>query len=275
MNFEKIVQSLQKIDGITIRTQEPLHRHTPLRVGGPAKVWALVANENSLKRTILVAKRNRVRWKIHWPFDDWLVKDSGFNGIIIRLIGEFEQTYSHEGTVVAHSAVLWSKLPSIAPWLEEFRRWPGTVGGLFQKNEANCLRGFPLRIHCLIDQEIETIEVSKRQKAQLPEDSIPLRIEIAGKRKARDLFPSRGGTLFKLPKGGAVHSLVHEYGLCGIRLRNWKLSTESPGLIIHTGRGNCSDAILLTKALQERIQKIHGTKWELNIPIIGTRRGKK
>ena len=91
MNIDQLRTRLQDIQGISLRTKEPIHRHTPLRVGGPAAIWAWVANEKALLLCLKAARKHKVRWRIHWPFGDWLVRDGGYKGLIIRLTGDFEK----------------------------------------------------------------------------------------------------------------------------------------------------------------------------------------
>ena len=271
-----VLAALRSLDGISIRTDEPMQAHTPLRVGGPATIWAGVPSEETLQEVLQIAQKQRLKWKIHWPFENWLVKDNGFRGLIIRLVDNFEEAYlDHQNNIVAHSSVLWSRLPSLLPEFKEMQKWSGSIGGLFERNEENCLRGFPLEVHWVSATQKGTVTVSRRKKVMLPPNTVPVKIVFQGPRHQTGAVPTRIGTFFRLPKGEPLGVTLRDYGLCGIRLRNWKLSTHCPGLIVNLGKGNCRDALLLYKALRERVQKLHGTKWELSIPVIGSNRGKK
>ena len=79
------------------------------------------------------------------------------------------------------------------------------------------------------------------------------------------------GTLFRFPKRTEPAELLRSSGLSGTRLREWKLTPLSPGMVVHLGRGNCSDVLLLAKGLQQRVKRQLGVSLELRPPIIGTR----
>lgn len=272
----KALEALRKVDGVFIKTHEPLQNHTPLRVGGPTSMWAWVSTEEALQAVLQIAQKTKTKWRIHWPFADWLVRENGFNGLIIRLVDDFEEVYlDADQNIVAYSSVLCAHLPSLQPSFGEMNCWSGSIGGLFEKAEESVLRGFPMTVHWLSSTEKGVVTVSRRKKIILPHNTIPIKIHFHGPRLQKGAEPTRTGTFFRLPKGEPIYAKLQDYDLCGIRLRSWKLSSHTPGLIVNLKKGTCSDALLLYKALQERVQKLYGTKWELSIPIIGSKRGRK
>ena len=60
-------QQLIEISGLRVRPGEPMAAHVPLRVGGAAELWAVAEHADALRDCIRAARRNKVRWRLHWP----------------------------------------------------------------------------------------------------------------------------------------------------------------------------------------------------------------
>ena len=84
-----------------------MHQHTPLRVGGPVEAWVRCTSVGARTAMPLIRKQS---WRIHWPFEDWLVKDGGLAGIVLRLEGDFEAVRSIQHGIELGTAALWSSL---------------------------------------------------------------------------------------------------------------------------------------------------------------------
>jgi UDP-N-acetylenolpyruvoylglucosamine reductase len=261
---------LSGIEGALVRAEEPLHRHTPLRVGGPAQYWATVSDRNALAELLKAARRERLRWRIHWPFEDWLVRDGGCNGLVIRLGGRFEGVERTEEGLLLGSAALWSYTSGIGGWGKELAHWPGSVGGLLQAGEASCLQGYPIRIRWMKGRELQSLEVTRKERLpELPKQAILCDILIRSNRKRARGEPARSGALFRFPRRAKPAELLRTSGLAGTRLREWQLTPLSPGMVVHLGKGNCRDVILLAKGLQQRVKRQLGIRLEIRPPIIG------
>ena len=84
MPTDSLLTRLAATPGVSARSGEPLSAHTPLRVGGPAAVWAVVQDVDALRNTLTAARAEKVRWRVLWPMEDLIFRDAGFNGLIIR-----------------------------------------------------------------------------------------------------------------------------------------------------------------------------------------------
>ena len=85
MMIDALLEDLKPISGATVRPGEPMARHTPLRVGGPADIWTSVADIEALSAVLSASRRHKVPWRICWPLGDWLVRDGGVRGLVVRL----------------------------------------------------------------------------------------------------------------------------------------------------------------------------------------------
>ena len=104
MPAAELKEALIGADGITVRAEEPLAHHLPLRIGGPVELWINVHDEDALVRATKAARANNSVWRVHWPFQDWLVRDGGLKGAVLRLGRGFEHiTLSQESLTTPNS----------------------------------------------------------------------------------------------------------------------------------------------------------------------------
>jgi UDP-N-acetylmuramate dehydrogenase len=116
---------------------EPMSRHTTLRAGGPADLFAPIASADALRDLVLLARKLRAPYLVLGAGSNVLVSDAGFRGLVIlnkaRQI-EFETVHAPAPRVQAESGVI---LPALArecvgrglAGLEWAVGVPGTVGG--------------------------------------------------------------------------------------------------------------------------------------------------
>ena len=126
------------------RTDEPFGAHTPLRCGGHAKRWIWVYSEDALKEMVSTLRKQREPWLVHWPFQDILCKNGGYEGTVLRLAGSFSNISYRENSVVLGSAALWSQLA--LGYDRAFGLWGGSVGGLFAQREEALLNSHTLKL---------------------------------------------------------------------------------------------------------------------------------
>ena len=84
MSLSDWLQLLESVPEIVVRQEEPMARHTLLRVGGQAEAWLVVESQEALEKTATLAKQHGV--KTHF-FEDSnvLVRDGGLSGVWIRM----------------------------------------------------------------------------------------------------------------------------------------------------------------------------------------------
>ncbi len=123
----------------SLRTDEPLARHTTWGIGGPADYYLELKNQNELIQLILWALAHGLPLTPLGQGSNVLVGDKGIRGVTFRLRGEFER-WRFDGDVVhAGAGVLLPTLSRAAAerglaGAEPFCGIPGTVGGALQTN---------------------------------------------------------------------------------------------------------------------------------------------
>jgi len=220
MALDELHRQLEARPGVHVRAAEPMSRHTPLRVGGHVGLWIVVDSLVDLKDTLRATRKHKIPWRIHWPFQDWLVRDAGFSGAIIRMGREFETVTVSDQTIRIGAASPWSALGHITTI--PIGRWPGTPGGLFGQGEQHRLKGLSMTLRWLRGRQIidQTVNAESPPPAlKRTEVLLDMTLTKRMRRFVRLKSPSRTGQLFSAPKGMQAAQVLSDSGLCGTRLK--------------------------------------------------------
>jgi len=273
MENTELVDALRQVPGAIVRCGEPMAAHTPLRVGGPAAVWVVADDPHVMQEVLRVARAHKTRWRLHWPMEDCIVRDKGISGLVIRPGRGYEGAGRREpGKVWIKAATPWAALTPLT--LLTISRWPGTVGGLFAAGEQDRLEGLGMTLRWVKGRRHQEKHIAPGETVPaLKPSEILTELELEEEMpKRRRLKPPPGpGRIFKNAKTSDAGELLLRAGVCGARLRDWRLTPAEPGTVIHTGTGNCRDILLLVKGVTERVQRARGVKLDLRIPVIGDR----
>lgn len=124
---------------------EPLSRHTTMRVGGAARFWAEPQSEAQLEATLDAIKSSGVPLKVLGAGSNLVAGDAGFEGVVLHLGNGFAYQRVENHLMICGGASLLPKLTHFALKnnLGNFE-WacgiPGTVGGSLWGNAG--ARGF-------------------------------------------------------------------------------------------------------------------------------------
>ena len=261
-------EELALIEGVHIHTNHQLYMHTPLRVGGPVEAWVRCNSVSALRAAMPIVRKHS--WRVHWPFEDWLVRDGGLGGIVIRLEGELEHIKTIEHGVELGTAALWANLMGVENAPKELQHWSGSVGSaLLSKDAAKLFAGFEIEVEWLRGRHKHRRFFDHQTPLEIPENVIPLFVRIFNIRRPRKLMPSRTGHVFSLDKNYPVGQTLTDLNLHAVRLRSWKVSECNPNIIVHLGKGQLEDLQLLQKALNQRLQPARNTKLAVRVPVLG------
>jgi UDP-N-acetylmuramate dehydrogenase len=119
-----------------IREHEPLHRHTTLRAGGPARFFIDATSPDGLLEAIRFAQSRRLPTLVLGDGSNVLVGDGGFEGVVIHVATRGIQTANLTGgkvQMIAEAGEPWDRLVVWAverglSGLENMSLIPGTVG---------------------------------------------------------------------------------------------------------------------------------------------------
>ncbi|MBC8018433.1 MAG: FAD-binding protein, partial [Verrucomicrobia bacterium] len=119
--------------------QEPLSRHTSLRVGGPADLFAVPRDTTDLLQLLKSVEEQQLPWFVIGGGYNLLIRDGGFRGVVISLKKLNRMEATHSGTIRVEAGVRNIDLSRLAEehqmtGLEFLVGIPGSVGGAVRMN---------------------------------------------------------------------------------------------------------------------------------------------
>ena len=285
---------------ISICFEEPLSRHTSLRIGGPAEAMAFPKTKEELALLLKESSLWDTKPVILGAGTNVLAPDDGLRGLTVCLkdaldgMERLDETSIRvmAGVTMARCAV-FAASQSLSG-LEFAHGIPGTVGGGVYMNagayggdigsvckEVELMdRGgnihvlsasqmdFSYRHSCLESRDL--IVVSAVFALQPGEEAaIRARMkELQTKRIASQPlnFPS-AGSAFKRPQGGYAAALIEEAGLKGFRVGDAAISEKHAGFAVNLGKATAEDMKTLLDAVSNKVEKNSGIRLEPEIRI--------
>ena len=97
-----------------VKTDEPLSRHTTMKVGGAARWFAAPDNDDELRAVLQLAKRHAIPLRVLGNGSNLIAHDDGFDGVITHLGKGFSWQRADDDKMVAGGAALLPKLAHFA-----------------------------------------------------------------------------------------------------------------------------------------------------------------
>jgi len=290
---------LPAVRGRLIR-DEPLAPFTWLRVGGPADVIFMPADEADLADFLRGLDRGVPLMTIGVG-SNLLVRDGGIEGVIVRLGRGFAEIEAQaDGRMSAGAAALDSALAKAAAkagvaGLEFYAGIPGTVGGAVAMNAGCygaetrdvCVRalgwsrsgepaacenpaGFAYRHGWGSEEGVVVTRAEFAGRADDPAAIAARMAEITARREqTQPIREKTGGSTFKNPPGRSSWKLVDEAGWRGKPFGGAMFSPLHANFLINTGEATAADLEGLGEAARADVKATSGVELEWEIKRIG------
>lgn len=159
-----IVERMNEIDGVRARENEPMAMHTTLGVGGPADIYAEVTTESGLVSLMQYISDCGLPWMVIGDGTNLLVSDMGIRGVVLSLVGEFQEVNVRAPYIEAGASARLSAIADLAAdnnlsGFEGIGVVPGTVGGAVVMNAGTYL-GY-------VDQVLVNVHIVNEQGNKL------------------------------------------------------------------------------------------------------------
>ncbi|MBR6689418.1 MAG: UDP-N-acetylmuramate dehydrogenase [Clostridia bacterium] len=292
------------IDESKVRFNEPMEKHTTLKVGGPADILVLPENVQDVIDAMEFAKEYDVPVTVIGNGSKLLVLDGGIRGLVIKLGSKFSNVEVNGEYITAEIGLSMPRLAIIAKdneltGLEFAAGIPGYLGGgVFMNAGAyggelgNVIEEVTYldknnEVKTLTHDELEFGYRSSYFKNHKDEGNIILQAkfkltkgnkeEIEAKmkenndsRKAKQPleYPNAGST-FKRPEGYFVGKLIDDLGLKGYRIGGAEVSTKHSGFIVNVDHAKAKDVLDLINYIKEKVFEANKVKLEEEIIILG------
>ncbi|HEY8514217.1 MAG TPA: UDP-N-acetylmuramate dehydrogenase [Candidatus Binatia bacterium] len=290
--------------GCVVRRNEPLARHTSMRVGGPADLFCEVETEDALAELLRWASARDVPVFMLGGGTNLVVADAGVRGLTIKLGRSFARIEWVEerdvARVVAGASANFKRLVLEVTergysGLEFGEGIPGTVGGgvlmnagAFGGEIANvveALRGVSRtgeRRRLLRDElafayrrlDLPPGFVVTALEMRLVRDdpqAIAQRIADAKRKRGRrqPLGLPNAGSIFKNPPGDFAGRLIELCGLKGKRVGGAQVSPQHANFIVNTGGARAADVRALMDEIRDVVAQRCGVLLEPEVRLVG------
>ncbi len=287
-----------------LRLDEPLSPFTWLRVGGPAEVLFLPADEEDLA-AFLAALPLEVPVTVLGVGSNVIVRDGGVEGVVIRLAGrafgeiaiEPEESRLIAGAAVLDAALARAAAGAAIGGLEFYAGVPGTVGGALTMN-AGCYGGetgdwltAAWGVDRKGDKRVFTLAdfAYGYRESHAPADIIwtgavyqgrpgsrqQIEEAILGITRQREatqpIREKTGGSTFRNPPGQSAWRLIDDAGWRGKAWGGAMFSPKHANFLINTGEATAADLEDLGEAVRADVFAKTGVTLEWEIRRIGRR----
>ncbi len=284
-----------------IRRGVPIRDLTSYKLGGPARYFSEPATRAELERVLAIRNRFAVPVLVVGRGSNLVVSDRGFDGLVIRLAGEFSHVRIEGDLVIAGAAVslpVLARTVTRAGWggLEFYVGIPGSVGGAVVMN-AGC---FGTETCDVLDTaeivQLASGAISTAGPARLAmgyrttavtSDELVLSARLrlvptsreAAEDKMREITRWRkdhqpGGTLnagsvFKNPPGDAAGRIIDTMGLKGFGTGRVRVSERHANFFVAESGATAQEVWDLVQAVRRRVFEHTGIRLEPEIRFAG------
>ena len=298
----EIFEKFLKEKGIAYKENEPLAKHTSIKIGGPASLMVFPTKEEELMEIAKNATELDIPWYVIGGGSNLLCADEGYSGVVINLRsmkGIAEGSFAQGATLSLEvlSGTMVGEVLSFArrkgySGLEFLAGVPATVGGAVRMNAGAYGRSFSMlvrRVKLLKEGKIEdyepkdgdwtyrsfrkegivvsvTLELAKAN----PEEIEKNLKDIYFKRKAsQPLAEKTFGSAFKNPPCCYAGKLIEDCGLKGYRIGGAKVSERHANFIVNLGTATAKDVLALLREVQKRVWNRFGIMLEPEVKFLG------
>ena len=283
-----------------LRFNEPMSKHTSLRVGGPAEQFFI---PNSVEDLSIFLKTLDSNLPILWlgRGSNLLVRDGGLSGVVvatskisnvIEKVGKYlvRVGASIPCTKFARQCIRWKLGPS-----EFFSGIPGTIGGALSMNagafgyetwdnvfEVNTInregeirarnpKDFQVSYRNVLGPENEWFIEAKMLFDPKFEASMEKQKDIINARKnTQPIGLPSCGSVFQNPPGDFAARLIESANLKGYRIGGAEISSKHANFVINVGSATAEDIEKLILFMRKTVLKVHNVMLKKEVRIVGS-----
>jgi len=283
-----------------LKRDEPMAKHTTLRVGGPADVYVEPATEADLALILQWCGEYGVKFFILGRGSNLLVRDGGFRGVVICLSSPEFSRIEIDGTRIRAGAGAKQKNVAVEAkrnglsGVEFLEGIPGSIGGALRMNAGamggetfNAVESVRVMDFSGNISELSPVEMSVayRSCATLknhialsavfqckpePREEIEKRMKAYSEKRwsSQPAAPS-AGCMFKNPTTIPAGKLIDELGLKNTKVGGARISMEHGNFLVNDGGATAKDVLELIGILRAKAKVERGIDLHTEVEIIG------
>jgi len=294
-------EALRALLGDGVVRDEPMRRHTTLKIGGPADAFAEPASVREVSALARWCAAARVPLTVVGGGSNLLVRDGGIRGVVLgtgRLRG---LALVPPTTIRVEAGVSTGKLLSLAMksdlgGIEFLGGVPGSVGGGLIMNAGTYLGEFKDVTTWVESVRLADGEILRRDNtacgfryrhSDLPASEVVVAAELALRPRPRaeieaevkalrlrrhDREPkkvSSNGSTFKNPPNDFAGRLIEAAGCKGWHEGDAVCSPVHANWLVNTGAATAAELVRLIDRVRAEVARVHGLTLELEVKILG------
>jgi UDP-N-acetylmuramate dehydrogenase len=298
---------IQRRLGVKTVRDEVLARHTTMRVGGPADLFAVAHNAFELRGLVRFARGRAVPFLVLGRGSNLVVADAGFRGLVIQARAEGshvdgERYVAGAGVPMARAAT--ETQAAGLTGLEFGLAIPGTAGGAVWANAgahgadvAAVLESATLLLGDGSEAVVPAGELELRYRhsrlkaANPPGSANPAEIVLGAvfrlapadpaeikarlddirrwRREHQPLGIPSAGSVFRNPDGDSAGRLVDDLGLKGYRRGGAAVSEKHANFIVNDQKGSASDVRAVAEHVRAEVRRRSGIELVFEVEFAG------
>jgi UDP-N-acetylmuramate dehydrogenase len=278
---------------------EPMSRHTSLKVGGPADLYAVPEDVDDLQALVRQLAEQQIPWLVIGRGYNLLVRDGGIRGAVISLERFSRIEAVGDGRIRAEAgaenlAVVRFGQQLGLGGIGFISGIPGTIGGAIRMNAGAYGEGLLQRTACItllrdgavcefcIDEldygyrrlDLQpgdlvlaaTLQLVPRDPAET-EDEVRKDLEL--RRSKHNVGHPSAGSFFKNPAGQAAWRLIDAAGLRGASEGGALVSPVHSNFLVNSGNATAADFLGLSERVKAAVLEQSGVVLEEEVRIVG------
>lgn len=293
-------QALETANVGKIKEQEPLKKHTTIKIGGAAELFVEPQSIEALQSAMTIINDYAVPWRVIGRGSNLLVTDAGLNGVVIKLGKginqmsiENDQLRIGAGFPVVPLATLMSKKGYSG--FEFAGGIPGSIGGAVYMNagaHGSDIANIIDKAHILFpDGTLKWMtkdELDYSYRTSILQSNQGICIEAIFRLEpgdATELFTNMQsfkdyrhgtqpydkpccGSVFRNPLPDHSGQLIEAAGLKGHQIGGAQVSELHANFIINTGDAKAQDVLDLIEYIQATIKERNGIELQTEVEIV-------
>ena len=299
----EILTEAQSSDKLSVIENADMSKYTSFRAGGKAAALVEVENKEQLKAVLRFADEENIPHLLIGNGSNTLFKDSGYQGLVIKLgdyfnyLAEESDTRLRIGASMLLSTAAKMALEESLTGMEFASGIPGSIGGAIfmnagayggemkdivasvhavspdgrdEKDFTNEEMQFGYRSSILQQNGWIATDVTFNLTTGNKEEIAAQMKDLNARRNAKQPvnYPSAGST-FKRPEGYFAGKLIEDAGLKGLTVGGAQVSTLHSGFVINKGGASATDILQLIALVQNTVYDKFGIMLEPEVRIIG------
>lgn len=267
--------------GASARWDEPLHRHLPLRTGGPCDLFLVVHTTEALTESLAVCKDAGLRITPLGHGSRTVARDGGLAGAVLRLgvglsrLGRVSDP--GEGGWHGAGAPLAAVVQRLGPDhpLAALADRPGTLGASLAQDDGWAPFVEAVRVHRrggvreigaaeALSGRALVVGARLRAAGDLAADAPPPAVPAPW--RAFEVGEGKGRRRSRRPE---VEEVLDDATLSATRLRCVQIPRAAPAMIVNLGGGTARDLALLQKSAVERVRQTRGVELQDALSWVG------